>query len=68
MKHTLRSPLTGRFIARRTSSAELVEEHNRETSKRRLWDWMDAIGAAVLFGMVGFMTVWTLAIVWGICK
>lgn len=68
MKHATRSPITGRFIARRPTSADLVEEHNRETRRRRLWDLLDAIGAAVLFGMVGFMTVLTLALVWGVCK
>lgn len=68
MKHTLRSPLTGRYIARRSTGAELVEEHNRTTRKRRLWDWMDTVGMAILFGMVGFTLVWAMAIVWGVAK
>ena len=68
MRHSHRSPLTGRFIAKRSTSADLVEEHNRGTPRRRLWGLLDTIGAAVLFGMVGFMTVWTLAIVWGAVK
>jgi hypothetical protein len=68
MKHTLRSPLTGRFIAKRSTSANLVEEHNKATRKLRLWDLLDAIGTAILFGMVGFMTALTLALVWGVVK
>lgn len=68
MKHTLRSPLTGRFIAKRSTGADLVDAHNRETRKRRLWDLVDSVGITILFGMVGFMTVWTLAIVWGVTK
>lgn len=68
MKHALRSPLTGRFIAKRSTGADLVDAHNKATYKRRLWDWMDAVGAAVLFGMVGFMTVWAIALVLGVCK
>ena len=68
MKHALRSPITGRFIARRSTSAELVEEHNRETRERRLWDMLDAIGTAVLFGTVGFTLVWAIALVLGVVK
>jgi hypothetical protein len=68
MKHTLRSHLTGRFIAKRSTSAELVEEHNRTTRKRRLWDWMDAIGMAILFWMAGFTLVWAIAVVLGVAK
>ena len=68
MRHSHRSPLTGRFVAKRSTSAELVEEHNRGTLKRRLWGWMDAIGMTVLLGTVGFLTAWALAIVWGVCK
>lgn len=68
MRHSYRSPITGRFIARRSTGSDLVDAHNRETRRRRLWDLVDAIGTAILFGGVGFMTVWTLAIVWGACK
>lgn len=68
MRHATRSPITGRFIAKRSTSTELVEDHNRETRRRRLWDWMDAIGTAVLFGTVGFTLVWAIAIVWGVVK
>lgn len=68
MRHSHRSPLTGRFIATRTTSTDLVEEHNKATRKRRLWDLMGAVGAAVLFGTVGFLTVWTAAIVLGVVK
>lgn len=68
MRHSYRSPITGRFVAKRSTSAELVEEHNKETRRRRLWDLLDTIGMAVLFGGVGFMTVLTLAIVWGVVK
>jgi len=68
MKHALRSPLTGRFIAKRSTGADLVDEHNNATRKRRLWDLVDAVGMTILFGMVGFLTVWTLAIVWGVVK
>lgn len=68
MRHALRSPLTGRFIAKRSTGAELVEEHNQVTRKRRLWGLVDAIGAAVLFCTVGFTLVITMAIVWGVVK
>lgn len=68
MRHSHRSPLTGRFIAKRSTGAELVEEHNRGTRRRRLWDLVDSVGMTVLFGMVGFLTTWTIAIVWGACK
>lgn len=68
MRHTLRSPITGRFIAKRSTGTELVENHNRETRKRRLWDLLDAVGAAVLFGAVGFTLVIALALVWGVVK
>lgn len=61
--YTLRSPLTGRFIAKRSTGEELVEKHSRTTSKRILWDIVDAIGTAVLFGTVGFTLVWAIAIV-----
>lgn len=68
MRHSTRSPITGRFIAKRSTGAELVEEHNQAISKRRLWDLLDALGTAVLFGMVGFMTALTLGLVWGVVK
>lgn len=68
MKHALRSPITGRFVARRSTGAELVDAHNKATRRRRLWDLLDAIGTAVLFGTVGFTLAITLAIVWGVCK
>lgn len=68
MRHSYRSPITGRFVAKRSTGSDLVEEHNRGTRKRRLWDMLDAIGAAVLFGGVGFMTVWAIALAWGVCK
>jgi hypothetical protein len=68
MKHSNRSPITGRFIAKRPTRAELVEEHNRATRRRRLWDLIDTVGMAILFGMVGFMTALTLGLVWGACK
>lgn len=68
MKHSYRSPITGRFIAKRSNSTDLVEEHNKETHRRRLWDLVDAIGMAIIFWMVGFLTVWTLAIVLGVTK
>jgi hypothetical protein len=63
-----RCPRTGRFIATRTTSADLVEEHNKGARRRRLWDLLDALGAAVLFGTVGFTLAITLALVWGVCK
>ena len=68
MKHATRSPITGRFIAKRATGADLVDAHNKGIRRRRLWDLLDAVGMAILFGMVGFFTVWTLAIVWGVCK
>lgn len=68
MRHSSRSPLTGRFIAKRSTGAELVGEHNKGARRRRLWGLLDAIGTAILFGMVGFMTALTLALVWGVVK
>lgn len=68
MKHALRSPLTGRFVARRSTGADLVDAHNKATRKRRLWDLLDTVGTAILFGTVGFTLVITLAIVWGVVK
>lgn len=68
MRHSTRSPITGRFVAKRSTCAELVEEHNKATRRRRLWDLLDAIGAAVLFGTVGFTLAITIAIVLGVTK
>lgn len=68
MKHALRSPLTGRFIAKRSTGADLVEEHNRGARRRRLWDLVDAVGMTILFGMVGFTLVITISIVLGVVK
>jgi hypothetical protein len=68
MRHSHRSPITGRFVAKRSTSADLVEEHNRATRRRRLWDLMDVAGVAVLFGTVGLTLVWAIAIVLGVVK
>jgi len=68
MRHATRSPLTGRFIAKRSTGADLVDEHNRTTRRRRLWDLLDALGMAVLFGTVGFALAIALGLAWGVCK
>jgi len=53
MKHTLRSPLTGRFVAKRSTSADLVEEHNRTIRHARLCRLLDiATSALALAGIV----------------
>lgn len=68
MRHSYRSPITGRFIAKRSTCAELVEEHNREIRRRRLWDLLDAIGVAVLFGTVGFTLAIAMGLALGVVK
>ena len=68
MRHATRSPHTGRFIARRSTGSELVDTHNKGIRKRRLWGLVDTLGMAILFGGIGFMTVWAIAIVWGVVK
>ena len=53
MKHTLRSPLTGRYIAKRSTSADLVGEHNREIKKRRLLELLGEAFDAISMALVG---------------
>lgn len=66
MRHSHRSPRTGRFVpAPRSTAEQLVNSHNLSL---RIMRWLDAFGVAILFGGIGFMTAWTLAIVWGVCK
>ena len=53
VRHSHRSPLTGRFIATRTTGAELVEEHNKALKKRRLWELVGATIDALSLVAIG---------------
>ena len=61
MRHAKRNPITGRYIAKRSTSAELVEEHNREIRRRRLWEQLDWVTLRLFWAGVG-MAVAVLAI------